>query len=244
VEWWARILHSLTLGAEAFALAPFATALIRRRHIPYGFRPIYYYTISLLAIWQLGWYGRVFLHNNLFCFHLTTLFQVSFLSLAYYQLIPRQAFRVATAILYGLFLLLALADAFYFHPFMTATNLYARSFGNLLLIGYALYHILLLTNQLHPAIEKRPEFLLAVAVIFYYSTPLVVTFIQAYLNGGQYPDSFVYLTLLPFVLSAWVTMTLLSLMFTRFELNYSPREALPAWLRRWRKRPTRPVAES
>lgn len=242
---WTRFLHSLILGAEAFALVPFAVALSRRRHIPDDFRPVFYYAVGLLAIWQLGWYGRVYLHNNLFCFHLTTVFQFSFLSLAYYRLIPRPTFRVVVRVCYGLFLLIALADALYFHKFMAANNLYARSFGNVLLIGYALYHILLLTNQVQPAIERRPEFLLAVAVIFYYSVPLLVTTLQDYFTqnylrrGYPYSDLFIHLTLLPFVLSAWIAMTLLSFMFLCFPLDCAPREALPAWLRWRRKRPAR-----
>lgn len=235
------MLYSFTLGAEAFALAPFAVALSRRRHIPYGFRPVFYYTIGLIAIWQLGWYGRVYLHNNLFCFHLTTVLQISFLSLAYYRLIPRPAFRTTVKILYSLFLLIALADAVYWHGLMTAQNLYARSFGNLMVIGFALYHILLLTNQVHLTIEKRPEFLLAVAVIFYYSTPLIINFIQDYVTYRYPAMSLRVLTLIPFVVSAWITMTLLALMFTRFELDHSPREALPKWLRWPRKRRARRV---
>ena len=248
--WLSRFLYNLILGAEAFALVPFAVAFSRRRYLPYEFRPIFYYTIFLLFIWQLGWYGRVYLHNNVFCFHLTTILQISFLSLAYYRLIPHKFFRIFLKITYYLFLLIALTDALYLHGFMTDANLYARVLGNLLVVSFALFHIFLLTNQIELPVEKRPEFLLAVAVIFYYSIPLISNFINSYLENHAYENSLKslnYITTLPFVLSSWVAMTLLSFMFMRFPLDYSPREALPEWLRWRRKRPARwgatPVVE-
>ena len=125
---------------------------------------------------------------------------------------------------------------------MSDTNIYARLFGNFVVISYALYNIFILTNETQLPIEKRPEFLLAVAVIFYYSTPFVSTLIQSYLQERTRPEYLDYLALLPFVLSSWISMTLLSFMFMRFPLDYSPREALPEWLRWRRKRPTRLLA--
>ena len=239
MTWWLRILYGFILGAEVFSLAPFAVALSRRQHIPYAFKPLFYFVLFQIINWQISWYGKVYLHNNLFCFHLATFFQITLLSVTYYRLIPQRIFRVAVWVFYVIFVFIALIDAVYFHYLMSDTNIYARSFGNFVVISYALYNIFILTNETQLPIEKRPEFLLAVAVIFYYSTPFVSTLIQSYLQGRTRPEYLDYLALLPFVLSSWISMTLLSFMFMRFPLDHSPREALPEWLRWRRKRPVR-----
>lgn len=234
MPWWDTLLYALALGAEAFALVPFAVALPRLRHIPYAFRPVLFYILGLLGVWYLGRYGRVYLHNNIFCFHLTSVLEVSFLSQAFYRLIPQQAFRRFVQVGYVLFLGVALADAFFWHGLMRETNIYARSFGNLLLIAYSLYFILLLTEEAVPAIEKRPEFLLSVSVLVFYSIPLIVTITLFYLRRYKATE-FDFISLIPFILAAGVAAMLQALMFARFPLMRPPRQALPRWLR-WQPR--------
>jgi len=235
MPWWDTLLYAMALGAEAFAFVPLAVALPRLRHIPYAFRPMIFYTIGLLFIWYLGRYGRVYLHNNIFCFHLTSVLEIGFLSQTFYRLVPHPTFRRIVQIGYVIFLGFAFADAVFWHGFMQETNIYARSFGNLLVIVYALYYILLLTEQAVPAIEKRPDFLLCVSVLIFYSMPLLVTILLLYLERYKvYQFDFISLT--PFILSAGVAAMFQALMFARFPLDRPPRQALPTWLR-WRWRP-------
>lgn len=236
MPWWDILLYGIVLGAEAFALVPLAVALPRLRHIPYAFRPMLYYVIGLLFIWYVGRYGRVYLHNNIFCFHLTSVLEIGFLSQAFYRLIPKPTFRRIVPIAYFIFLCFALADAVFWHGLMKEVNIYARTFGNLLVITYSLYYILLLTEESVPAIEKRPEFLLSVSVLIFYSAPLIMAIILLYLWRYRVTQ-FDFISQIPFILSAGVAAMFQALMFARFPLDRPPRQALPTWLR-WRRRPS------
>ena len=235
MPWWDTLLYAMALGAEAFALVPFATALPRLRHIPHTFRPVFYYTIGLLGIWYLGRYGRLYLHNNIFCFHLTSILEISFLSQVYYRLIPKPIFRRILQVGYVLFLCIAFGDAVFWHGFMKGVNIYARTFGNLMVLTYALYYILILTEENVPVIEKRPDFLFSISVIVFYSVPLIVAIINSYLEEYKAFD-FIFLNMIPFILSAGVAAMFQALMFARFPLDRSPRQALPTWLH-WRRQP-------
>ncbi|QNE40279.1 hypothetical protein F1C16_12260 [Hymenobacter sp. NBH84] len=183
----------------------------------------------------MGRYGRVYLHNNIFCFHLTSILEIGFLSQAFYRLIPQPAFRRIVQIGYIIFLCIAFADAMFWHGLMKETNIYARTFGNLLVITYSLYYILLLTEEAVPDIEKRPEFLLSISVLIFYSAPLVMAIIVLYVQRYNI-DQFDFVIQIPFILSAGVAAMFQALMFARFPLDRSPRQALPEWLR-WRWRP-------
>ncbi|MBW3129083.1 hypothetical protein [Hymenobacter profundi] len=104
-----------------------------------------------------------------------------------------------------------------------------------MVLTYALYYILILTEEHVPVIEKRPDFLLSISVIVFYSVPLIVAIINSYLEQYKAFD-FLFLNMIPFILSAGVAAMFQALMFARFPLDRPPRQALPEWLR-WRWRP-------
>ncbi|SMB90380.1 hypothetical protein SAMN00120144_3731 [Hymenobacter roseosalivarius DSM 11622] len=242
---WAR-LHLINRVLESAPLLPFATAWLRRRHIPRAFRPVYYYVAAEAFLYFLDRLSRITIHNNIYIHHLATVLLVLFLTQAYYRLLPQSRVQKAIRPSLYLFLVVAFVDAAFLNGLFSDINTYSHSFGCAILLTLAMIHIARLTleSPLTP-LEKQPGFFLSVATLVYCSCSIITYVARNVVYGLDYdlateirldiivsvPDTFLFA----------VAMALLAWMFSFFPLSTNPRRALPKWLHysRWQQRPLR-----
>lgn len=242
-------LHLVNRVLEAAPLIPFTTAWVRRRHIPYEFKPVYYYVAAEAFLYFLDRLSRITIHTNVYIYHLSTGLLVFLLAQAYYRMLAPGCIKRAIPFSLGLFSIVAFLDAFLLNGLFSTSefiNNYSHAFGCVILIALAMTHVAYLTSSSFPTpLEEQPAFILSVATLVYCSSS-VITHIAiniVYSSGYDKPtrlhlDSLVSV---PDTLLSAVAMALLAWMFTFFPLSTPPRQALPKWLHysRWRQRPFR-----
>jgi hypothetical protein len=242
---WAQLLL-VNRVLDAAPLLPFATAWLRRRHIPYEFKPVYYYVAAEAFLYFLGRLSRITVHNDIYIYHLTTVGLVFFLAATYNRLLAPGLIRRALPLGLALFALIVLLDAAYLNGLFTHLNSYSHAFGCVLLITLAMHHVAYLTASFFATpLEKQPTFILSVAVLLYCSsssiTYVAINIVYSYGYDTLTNQRLDRLASFPDTLMFAVAMALLAWMFAFFPLSTPPRRALPDWLHysRWRQRPLR-----
>ncbi|TGE08318.1 hypothetical protein [Hymenobacter fodinae] len=243
-------LNSINRALEAAPIIPLACAWVRRHHIPYAFRPIYYFVGLKFLIYALNTFSRVAFRNDVYLYHLSTVVLVVLLAQAYRRLLPE---RFRRFILLGMwfFGVVAVLDAAWLDGLFTDVNSYSQAAGCALLILLAILHVSHLTSFLHEeALEEQPAFFLSLAVLAYCSCSVVsyVAINIIYNMNLDVPTEIRLDTIIssPETLLMAVQMGLLAWLFCFFPLNAAPTRALPAWLHysRWRPRPFRLLGQS
>jgi hypothetical protein len=236
-------LHILNRALEAAPLVPFACAWVRRHHIPYALKPVYYYVGIKAFLYFLDTFSRLVFRNNVYIYHLTTVLLVGLLALTYYRLLPLRFKPLIKAGLL-LFALVAVLDAWLLNGLFTDVNSYSQAFGCALLVLLAILHVIYLTNTAsEQALENQPEFFLSVAVLAYCSCSIVsYVAINLVYHMGYDRATIIRLDTLisgPETFLMAVQMGLLAWMFRFFPLSISPTHALPLWLHysHWHPRP-------
>ena len=243
MDYWAQLLL-VNRVLEVAPLMAFAAAWVRRRHIPYEFKPIYYYVGGESIIWFLDRISRITIHNNIYLYHLSTILMVVFLTQAYHRLLPDSRVRRAIWPSLSLFLVVALLDATWLSGLFTLINSYSNSFGCVILLVLAMVHVASLTlHAPFTPFEKQPAFFLDVSVLLYCSCSVInsAAYVIIYRSGYDLNTRLRMDRLFSFpdILTFAVAMGLLTWMFCFYPLSTDPRQALPKWLHysRWRPRP-------
>jgi hypothetical protein len=244
-------LNIINRALEAAPVVPFACAWLRRRYIPYAFRPLYYFVGLKFLLYALNLFSRFVFHNDVYLYHLSTVVLVVLLAQAYQRLLPE---RFRNLILVGLWVfgIVAVLDAAWLDGLFTDVNSYSQASGCALLVLLAILHVTHLTSFLHEEpLEKQPEFFLSLAVLPYCSCSVVSYLaINIVYNTAEYDiPTQVWLDIIissPDTLLMAVQMGLLAWLFCFFPLNVAPTRALPAWLHysRWHPRPFRLLGQS
>lgn len=242
---WAR-LHLIHRVLEAAPLLTFGTAWVRRQHIPYALRPVYYYVGAEALLWFIDRISRITIHNNIYLYHLATVLMVFFLTQTYRRLLPLGRMQTVISLSLSLFFIVAVLDAAWLGGLFTNVNRYSHTFGSAILISLAMIHVARLTVQ-SPlvSLERQPDFFLSIAVLAYCSCSLI-TYIGTYIAYHSGYDLATRLRLntlvnVPDTFLFAIAMALLAWMFSFFPLSTNPRRALPRWLHysSWQQRPFR-----
>lgn len=236
-------LHALNRALEAAPLLPFACGWVRRRRLPYAFRPVYYYVGAKSFLYFLDAFSRIVFHNNVYVYHLNTVLLVLLLTLTYRRLLPQQLLRIVPLGLWG-FGIIALLDATVLNGLFIDVNSYSQAYGCALLIVLAILHVTYLTrNPTEPALEDRPEFFLSAAVLVYCSCSIVSYVAINVIYHMDYDIATIIrldtLISSPDTLLMAIHMGLLAWMFHFFPLSVAPLRALPVWLHysHWHPKP-------
>ncbi len=177
-------------------------------------------------------FGRVILHNNIFNYHLSTLFDVTTLCWAFGALLSHKQ-RKIIAWCWVTFALIALGDALWFDPFTNSINVVSRIAGNSLLTILAMYHVWNLRPSVRP--EKNPELILGAMVLLYYPCSTLVFIVQELLPADlitRFPgDSAAISSMLLYPPLRIIQVGLLIYLISILPGGPAPRRALPGWLR-------------
>ncbi|MBC6608984.1 hypothetical protein H8B13_19350 [Hymenobacter sp. BT188] len=240
------VVHHINRILEAAPILPFACACLRRQHIPYRFRLVFYYVAAKVVLFPMDTLSRITIRNNVYLFHLSTVLMLVLLAGTYQRLLPAGRMQQLIRLSIGVFLIVALLDATVLNGFTTDVNSYAQALGCTILVTLAIIHVVYLTRSLPFELEKHPEFFFSVAILVYCSCSVVTYAAINIIYSAEYYDRATIIrldTLLssPDTFLAAVHMALLAWMFHFFPLSVSARGALPRWLHysSWRRRPYR-----
>jgi hypothetical protein len=247
---WSDDLNSINRALEAAPLVPFACAWVRRHHIPYAFRPVYYFVGLKVVLYILNILSRSVFHNDVYLYHLATIVLVVLLAQAYRRLLSeRYRKRILLGVL--LFGVVAILDAAWLDGLFTDVNSYSQAAGCTLLVLLAILQVTYLTSAAHEQpLEKQPEFFLSLAVLAYCSCSVVSYLaINIVYNMGYSIDTMVLFDIIitsPDMVLMAIQMGLLAHLFCFFPLTTPPMRALPLWLHysRWHPRPYRLLGQS
>jgi hypothetical protein len=239
-------LHLVNRVLESAPLLAFAAAWLRRRHIPYEFKPIYYYVAVEAFFYFLDRLSRITVHNNMYLYHLGTVVLVVFFSRTYNRILPSGRVRSAIPVCSILFYIVAFLDATFLDGLFTMTNKYSHPVGCTVLLILAMVHIAhLTTDTRYDILNKEPGFFLSLAVLIYCSCSFITHVGNVIVYSSGY-DAKTILTLdyifeTPDVVLLAVAMALLAWMFSFYPLSTNPRRALPKCLHysSWHPRPFR-----
>jgi hypothetical protein len=244
-------LHLINRVLEYAPVLPFACACLRRRHIPYTLRLVFYYVAAKAVLFPLDTLSRITIYNNVYLFHLNTLLMVLLLVGTYQRLLPssgpvQRLIRIGI----GLYLLVALLDAVWLNGLFTDVNSYAQALACTMLVTLALMHVVYLTRSSPFELERQPEFFFSVGNLIYCSCS-VVTYVAIniiYSSGYDVATNIRLDTLLssPDTFLAAVQMSLFAWMFRFFPISVPARRALPRWLHYsgWKQRPYRLLGQA
>lgn len=230
---WAA-LHVLNRVLDAAPLVPFACACLRRHHLPFRFRLVFYYVAAKVVLFPVDTLSRITIRNNVYLFHLSTVLLVLLLAGTYRRLLPAGWVRQLIGPGVGVFLVVALLDATLLNGLLRDVNSYAQALGCTLLVTLAMVHVVELTRSAPFELEKQPEFFFSVGILVYCSCSVVTYAAINVLYSSDYdvatiirldtllssPDAF--LAALQMALFAWI--------FRFYPLSVVPRRALPRWL--------------
>ncbi|GAB2468985.1 hypothetical protein GCM10011375_29500 [Hymenobacter qilianensis] len=238
------VVHLINRVLEAAPILPFACACLRRQHIPYRFRLVFYYVAAKVVLFPMDTLSRITIRNNVYLFHLSTVLMVVLLAGTYQRLLPAGRVHQLIRLSIGMFLVVALLDATVLNGFITDVNSYAQALGCTILVTLALLHVVYLTRSSPFELEKQPEFFFSVAILVYCSCSVVTYAAINIIYSAEYYDVATIIrldTLLssPDTFLAAVHMALFAWMFRFFPISVSARAALPRWLHysSWRRRP-------
>ncbi|MGY2132643.1 hypothetical protein ACW9KT_10460 [Hymenobacter sp. HD11105] len=244
-------LHLLNRVLEAAAIVPFASACLRRRHIPYQYRLVFYYVAAKVVLFPMDTISRITIHNNVYLFHLSTVIMVVLLAGTYQRLLPPGRVQQLIRPCIGVFLVVALLDATVLNGLVTDVNSYAHALGCTMLVTLAIIHVTQLTRSSPFELEQQPEFFFSVAILVYCSCSVVTYAAINVIYSAEYFDKTTIIrldTLLssPDTFLAAVHMALFAWMFRFFPLSVTVDQALPRWLHysRWGRRPYRLLGQS
>lgn len=184
--------------------------------------------------------GRVILHNNIFNYHLSTLFDVTTLCWTFGALFSHKQ-RKIVGCCWAIFVIIAFGDALWLNHFMSNVNVISRITGNSLLTILAMYHVWNLQPSVRP--EKNPELILGAMVLLYYPCSTLVFIVQellpANLSVHFLRNSAIISSMLLYPPLRVLQVGLLIYLISILPGGPAPRRALPEWLRfRFGKRPT------
>jgi hypothetical protein len=239
-------LHLVNRVLESAPLLAFAAAWLRRRHIPYEFKPIYYYVGVEAFFYFLDRLSRITVHNNMYLYHLGTVVLVFFFTQTYSRILPPSRIRSAIPIGLTLFYTVAFLDAAFLDGLFTMTNRYSHPVGCAVLLILAMVHIAhLTTDSRYDLLNKEPGFFLSLAVLIYCSCSFITHVGVTILYSSGFDAKTIlmldYIFETPDVVLLAVAMALLAWMFSFYPLSTNPRRALPKWLHysSWHPRPFR-----
>jgi hypothetical protein len=238
-------LHQINRVLEAAPLLPFACACLRRQHIPYKLRLVFYYVAAKTVLFPMDTLSRITIRNNVYLFHLSTVLMVLLLVGTYQRLLPSGSIQRLIRIGIGVYLLVALLDAVWLNGLFKDVNSYAQALACTMLVTLSIIHVVYLTRSSPFELERQPEFFFSVGILIYCSCS-VVTYVAIniiYSSGYDVATNIRLDTLLssPDTFLAAVQMGLFAWMFRFFPISVPARQALPRWLHysSWQPRPYR-----
>ncbi|QJX47946.1 hypothetical protein HMJ29_13755 [Hymenobacter taeanensis] len=243
-------LNIINRTLEAAPLIPFACAWVRRHHIPYVLRPVYYFVGIKSVLYFLNILSRFAFRNDVYLYHLATVVLVVLLAQTYRRLLPE---RFNKHIILGVwaFAAVAVLDAVWLDGLFKDVNAYSQATGCTLLVLLAILHITHITSAVHEQpLEKQPEFFLSLAVLAYCSCSVVSYLaLSIVYNMGYSTTTTIRLDRIitsPEMVLLATQMGLLAWMFCFFPLNVAPTQALPRWLHysHWHLRPFRLLGQA
>ncbi|QIL74760.1 hypothetical protein [Hymenobacter sp. HDW8] len=239
------VVHVMNRVLEAAPIVPFASACLRRQHIPYRFRLVFYYVAAKVVLFPMDTISRISIRNNIYLFHLSTVLMVVLLAGTYQRLLPAGRVQQIIRLCIGVFLGVALLDATFFNGLLTDVNSYAQALGCTILVTLAIIHVVYLTRSSPFELEKQPEFFFSVGILVYCSCSVVTYGAINVIYSADYDVATTIRldTLLssPDTFLAAVQMGLFAWMFRFFPISVPARRALPRWLHysSWEQRPYR-----
>jgi hypothetical protein len=246
---WAEFLHLTSRILEVAPLLPFVLLWICKCRLPVEFKPIYYYVVVELLLYILKAPSRMLLRNDIYIFHLSTLFTALLLSNVYLKLFNSRKVSkfILSAVL--IFLLIAFLDAFFINGIFTDLNSYSQAFGSIVLVSLALLHIVQISRTSMDLL-KQPEFFFSISVLIYFSYAIVTCVAANIIYNSGYDAAtrirFDRIITAPDALLFAVHMGLFAWMFSFFPFSVNPLRALPQWLHygRWYVRPYKLLGQS
>ena len=238
-DWQSTISLFLSIGKSASVLL---LGIMWGRKTDFGvvFRPLLAYLVSDAAIYVLDFFAKKILHNNNFIFHLSTFFDVTWLTLIFVNL-SSDSTRNWLKLGWTIFFTNVVISAFWVDKLTNNMNTLSRLVGNAFLVFMAFRQLSQMVYREHllPPAES-PAFILCITVAIYYSSSLLVFIGQDLPRYGwlsSLGNSFNMERLLinaavwfyPFLRA--IQFGLLLHLITLFPMGVTPRHALPQWLR-------------
>ena len=229
------------------SIIPLGIILSRKPAFPFELRLFPYYIITDVILIILDVIGKRNFHNNVPIFHISTLFDVSFIAFIYIRILPRKAKNI---ILYAwiVFLIIWLTCGLTIDYFFENLNTCSRIFGNGLAVSLAIYHIMNILSYNKNKDNKESTLLFSLSVFLYYSCSTTAILFQdlpryEIFRGIFHPgENFQIVSTIAYPILRSVQIALIVQMLLVLPSHITPRKALPKWLRfrlGWRP-PTEP----
>ncbi len=236
---WHNTLRLLIKIGESASLIVLGVMWGRKTNLGLVFRPLLGYLLCDISINIIGVYARRVLHNNIFTFHLSTLCDVTWLTLIFIYLASDKT-KPWLKLGWLFFMISAVVSAAWVDGLSVNMNVLSRTVGNSFLVFMAFRQLSQMVSReyLLPPTES-PVFIFCITVTIYYSSSLLVFIGQDLPRYGWHVSTdtaidTVYFTRLftsfyPFLRA--IEFGLLLHLITLFPLGVTPRRALPRWLR-------------
>jgi|GEM_PF-2423044 len=226
IVWWAELAKKLNIISLLTFLIPLAVGLWRWASLAPAYRPLLWFALVPGCIMGLlAEVGRYVFRNNIAYLHLVPLIETLVLAWAYWHALPAPRTRRFLLAALGLFMVVFVGEAAYWHGFWRGQNGYTHTIQTFVLLAFALLYFEQLLRELHTIrLEHDPMFLVSVGVMLYYAGTIMIFLLegsmQRRLQTNQIWTMYIIQAVLLIVFNAFLTLAL-------WHANRRPNPELP-----------------
>lgn len=229
-------------------MIPFGVILSHRPTFPFKLRLLLYYISTDVLLVALDTIARRHFHNNVPIFHLSTLFDITFIVFTYNRILTIRNKNIIP-IIWIVFIFVWLISGLTIDYYLTNLNTVSKVFGNCIVVTLSIVHIMHTFSDRTNNKYREAYLTFSILVFIYYSCSIPTILLQDLYRYEMFKGIFLpiknsttILTTIPYPFVRAIQSALLVRILLLLPTHITPRNALPKWLRfrvGWRP-PTEP----
>lgn len=217
-------------------IVPLGIVISNKPTFPFQLRLIPYYIGVDVVLMILGTIARRHFHNNIPIFHLSTLFDVSFILFTYTRILPNRNKKLIIN-LWLFFISAWLISGLTIDYYLKDLNTISRILGNGIVVSLSIYHLMGIFSYDKKNGYEEALLTFSLFVFIYYSCSISAILFQdlpryeIFNNIFTPSKNFVIVSTIPYPFVRMVQIALMVRMILLLPTHITPRKALPKWLR-------------